>query len=167
MNTSSLVGVGVSLSSLTIDTIAARHNGHWCSCDAHVMQKPLNVCDTKCKGYLWVTVTVNENFTQQRRLTCAYMDRVERSPSHQSTTYTSPRVRSFCAIAPGIDDVAGRFYPDLSWWRANWSCRRRDSLAGIWMVRSRNWIDTVGMTCMTRPQRIHPCKIITRAKWEL
>lgn len=33
--------VGVSLSSFTIDTISARHNGQCCNCDAHVIQKPL------------------------------------------------------------------------------------------------------------------------------
>lgn len=38
---SSDVGVGVSLSSLTIDCISARQNGQCWSCDAHVIQKPL------------------------------------------------------------------------------------------------------------------------------
>lgn len=35
--------VGVSLSSFTIDTISARHNGQCCNCDAHVIQKPLEL----------------------------------------------------------------------------------------------------------------------------
>lgn len=40
---SSDVGVGVSLSSLTIDCISARQNGQCCSWDAHVIQKPLQI----------------------------------------------------------------------------------------------------------------------------
>lgn len=40
---SSDVGVGVSLSSFTIDWISARQNGQCCSCDAQVIQKPLQM----------------------------------------------------------------------------------------------------------------------------
>lgn len=97
---------------------------------------------------------------QKRRwcLTCAYMAPVERFLSSQSTMCTSLRAHSVSAVAPGIDDVATQPCLVLSDMHANWNCRRRDSLAEIWMVPSQNWSDIVEMTCTKRQQRNHLCK---------
>lgn len=135
----SSLGVGVSSSSCTVTTISARHNGQYCNWEAHFLQNPL------WENYFYI-FNNKSPIDSPKTLTCVYTVPSEWYPSSQSTTCTSPRVRSTFAVDPEICVAATRSYPAPSAGHDHWNCQISDFAADTEMVPNRNWNDTVEMT---------------------